>query len=82
MKPATIRIALSIALSNSWPIHQLDVKNGFLHGQLHETVYMDQPLGFRDPVHPDYVCLLKKSLYGLKQAPRACINGLLTLSPP
>lgn len=32
---------------------------------------MYQPLGFRDPVHPDYVCLLKKSLYGLKQAPRA-----------
>ncbi|PNX87084.1 NBS-containing resistance-like protein [Trifolium pratense] len=28
-------------------------------------------MGFRDPVHPDYVCLLKKSMYGLKQAPRA-----------
>ncbi|XP_019105490.2 uncharacterized mitochondrial protein AtMg00810-like [Beta vulgaris subsp. vulgaris] len=32
---------------------------------------MHQPLGYRDPVHPNYVCLLKKSLYGLKQAPRA-----------
>ena len=28
-------------------------------------------MGFRDPTHPDYVCLLRKSLYGLKQAPRA-----------
>ncbi|GAU17623.1 hypothetical protein TSUD_254980 [Trifolium subterraneum] len=71
VKPTTIRIVLTIALSKSWSIHQLDVKNAFLHGKLHETVYMHQPMGFRDSVHPDYVCLLKKSLYGLKQAPRA-----------
>jgi hypothetical protein len=32
---------------------------------------MHQPPGFRDPQHPDHVCLLRKSLYGLKQAPRA-----------
>ena len=32
---------------------------------------MHQPLGFRDPHRPDYVCRLQKSLYGLKQAPRA-----------
>ncbi|GKA99801.1 ribonuclease H-like domain-containing protein [Tanacetum coccineum] len=35
------------------------------------TVYMHQPLGFWDSIHPDYVCLLQRSLYGLKQAPRA-----------
>jgi hypothetical protein len=34
IKPATIRSVLSIVVSRSWPIHQLDVKNAFLHGHL------------------------------------------------
>ncbi|XP_022032461.1 uncharacterized mitochondrial protein AtMg00810-like [Helianthus annuus] len=71
VKPTTIRTVLSLALSQSWPIHQLDVTSAFLHGNLNETVYMYQPVGFRHRQYPDHVCLLKKSLYGLKQAPRA-----------
>ncbi|GKE47108.1 ribonuclease H-like domain-containing protein [Tanacetum coccineum] len=71
VKPATIRTVLSLAVSRQWPIHQLDVKNAFLHGHLTETVYMHQPPGFSNSAYPDYVCLLQKSLYGLKQAPRA-----------
>lgn len=70
VKPATIRVVLSIATSSSWPIHQLDVKNAFLHGDLKETVYCAQPSGFIEPNSPNHVCLLRKSLYGLKQAPR------------
>jgi len=71
VKPATVRTVLSLSLSRSWPIHQLDVKNAFLHGNLSETVYCSQPTGFEDSAHPDYVCRLNRSLYGLKQAPRA-----------
>jgi histone deacetylase 1/2 len=66
VKPTTIRVVLSIAASRSWPIHQPDVKNAFLHGHLNETVYCQQPPGFVDPAAPDNVCLLQKSLYGLK----------------
>jgi hypothetical protein len=72
VKPATVRVVLSLALSQNWPIHQLDVKNAFLHGTLTETVYCIQPTGFVDSSRPDFVCRLNKSLYGLKQAPRAC----------
>jgi hypothetical protein len=66
IKPATIRVVLSLAASRDWPIQQLDVKNAFLHGDLLEKVYAQQPAGFVSPSHPDYVCLLNKSLYGLK----------------
>ncbi|GJT19190.1 ribonuclease H-like domain-containing protein [Tanacetum coccineum] len=52
--------------STQLEVHQLDIKNVFLHGDLSETVYMHQHSGFRDFAHPDYVCLLQRSLYGLK----------------
>ncbi|KAJ9565082.1 LOW QUALITY PROTEIN: hypothetical protein OSB04_001048 [Centaurea solstitialis] len=71
VKPATIRTILPITLSNAWEVHQLDVKNTFLHGHLHETIYMHQPPGFHDQHLLNHVCLFKKSFYGLKQAPRA-----------
>jgi len=78
VKPATVRTVLSLALSQDWPIHQLDVKNAFLHGTLSETVYCSQPTGFVDTALPSHVCKLNKSLYGLKQAPRAWYSRFAT----
>ncbi|KAJ9548025.1 hypothetical protein OSB04_020568 [Centaurea solstitialis] len=71
VKPATIRTVLSISISRNWPIHQLDVKNVFLLGDLTVTVYMRQPPGYVNSSFPNHVCRLRKALYGLKQAPRA-----------
>ncbi|XP_019150526.1 PREDICTED: uncharacterized protein LOC109147319 [Ipomoea nil] len=59
-------------------ILQLDVHNAFLNGNLTETIYMRQPLGYINAQFSNHICLLKRSLYGLKQAPRAWFNRLHT----
>jgi hypothetical protein len=53
VKLATVCMVLSMVVSRSWPVHQLDVKNIFLHSTLSETVYCSQPMGFVDPTQPD-----------------------------
>uniref|UniRef100_A0A2N9H2P5 Reverse transcriptase Ty1/copia-type domain-containing protein n=1 Tax=Fagus sylvatica TaxID=28930 RepID=A0A2N9H2P5_FAGSY len=78
IKPPTVRLILSLAVSLHWPLRQLDVKNAFLHGTLKEEVYMTQPQGYIDSTHPSYVCKLQKSIYGLKQAPRAWFESFTT----
>ncbi|PKU60283.1 Retrovirus-related Pol polyprotein from transposon TNT 1-94 [Dendrobium catenatum] len=77
-KIATIRIFILIALHFNWSITQLDISNAFLHGKLHDTVFMQQPPGFQDATHPNYVCKLNKALYGLKQSPREWYATLST----
>jgi hypothetical protein len=69
-KMNSIFLVLSLASSHKWEVHQMDVKSSFLHGDLQEEIYMEQPHGY---VQNDssLVCCLKKSCYGLKKAPQA-----------
>ncbi|GJU24330.1 putative RNA-directed DNA polymerase [Tanacetum coccineum] len=76
VKSTIIQAVLSLAVTNDWPLRQLDIQNAFLHGNIKEQVYMKQPPGFIDPQRPNHVCLLHKSLYGLKQAPHAWFERL------
>ena len=76
VKAATIRLVLSISVSQGWSLRQLDVKNAFLHGVLEEEVYIKQPPSFESSATPNYICKLDKALYGLKQAPRAWYSRL------
>jgi Reverse transcriptase (RNA-dependent DNA polymerase) len=66
-KMGIMRILVSCAANFNWPLHQLDVNNVFLHGDLKEEVYMEVPPGFATPQSVGKICKLKKSLYGLKQ---------------
>lgn len=70
VKMSSIRVVLGLAASLDLEIEQMDVKTAFLHGDLEEEIYMEQPEGFRVRGKEDFVCKLNKSLYGLKQAPR------------
>ena len=48
-KMNSIRILISLAANQDWPLHQLDVKNAFLHGDLEEEVYMELPPSLKLP---------------------------------
>ena len=69
-KLTSIRFLLSIVVAYDLEIEQMDVKTAFLHGDLEEEIYMQQPDGFVVKGKEHLVCRLKRSLYGLKQSPR------------
>ena len=70
-KMMIIPVLLTVATAKGWHLHQMDVKNAFLQGELKEMVYMVQPPGFHSGVNTSAVCRLKKLLYGPNQAQSA-----------
>ena len=43
----SIRLVLAIATSKGSKVHHMDVKSAFLHGEIHEDIYMHKPEGFQ-----------------------------------
>ncbi|GKC81098.1 putative ribonuclease H-like domain-containing protein [Tanacetum coccineum] len=71
-----IRLFLAYASFMGFFVHQMDVKSALLFGTVEEEVYVTQPLGFKDPNHPDKVYKVVKALSGFHQAPRAWYETL------
>ena len=67
----SIKILLSLAAHYNYEIWQMDVKTGFLNGNLDEEIHMTQPEGFIAKNQEHMVCKLKSSIYGLKQTSRS-----------
>ena len=51
----TIRIVISLAAQKAWVIYQLDVKSAFLHGEITEEVFVEQPPGYEQKGHESKV---------------------------
>ncbi|GJR21133.1 putative ribonuclease H-like domain-containing protein [Tanacetum coccineum] len=71
-----IRLFLAFASYMGFTVYQMDVKSAFLYVTIRDEVYVQQPLGFVDPAHPNKVYKVLKSLYGLHQAPKAWYETL------
>ena len=63
VKHSSIRTFFNIVAMHDLELEQLDVKTAFLHGELEEKIYMDQPEGFIVPGKENFVCKLKKSFW-------------------
>ena len=69
-EPETFRILLATAAQKDLQLGQMDVKSAYLHSNIEEEIYLEQPQGFvkKSNSGQKLVCKLNKSIYGLKQA--------------
>ena len=71
VKMTYVWLFISLTATYNWDFHHLDIKNAFLHGDLQEEVYIEQPPGFVAQGEIGRVCRLRKPLHGFKHSPRA-----------
>ena len=76
IKPISYKAIFTLAIALDQELEQMNIKIAFLYGNVEETIYITQPIGFES--RGKYkVYKLKKALYGLKQSPRVQYNTLV-----
>ncbi|CAI5532856.1 unnamed protein product [Closterium sp. Naga37s-1] len=77
-KMTTLRVLLHIAAQRDYELHSLDFSTAFLHGSLHEEIWLRRPPGFTGSFPPGTQWSLRRPVYGLRQAPREWHDTLRT----
>ena len=72
----SFKIVFALAAIYKWSIHKIDMKSAFTQGNIHDIIYIRQPIGFEDKNHPNWVLKLNRALYGLKQSANIWFNTL------
>lgn len=70
-KLSTARVLIFLFANLDWLLHQFDVKNTFIHGDLEVEIYIDVPPRYLANFEAKIVCELQRTLYDLKQSPKA-----------
>uniref|UniRef100_A0A803PLP9 Reverse transcriptase Ty1/copia-type domain-containing protein n=1 Tax=Cannabis sativa TaxID=3483 RepID=A0A803PLP9_CANSA len=74
---------LAIVVQFDLELEQIDVKITFLHGEVEEVIFMEQPKGYEEKSVVEMVCKLQKSLgYGIKDVEYLfmCVDNMLLIS--
>ncbi|CAI7884827.1 unnamed protein product [Closterium sp. NIES-54] len=77
-KMTTIRVLLHVAAQHDYELHSLDFSTAFLHGSLHEEIWLRRPPGFTESFPAGTQWSLRRPVYGLRQAPREWHDTLRT----
>jgi len=63
-----MRLLFALAAEKDWLVDHVDIEAAFLHGDVQEEIYIEQPENFILEGSESKVCKLSKAIYGLKQA--------------
>ena len=77
-KMVRLRCLLSVAAAKGWELHQIDMHNAFLHGDLEEEVFMKMSPSFKfSDAHKVY--RLRESFYGHNNGFPSCLRNCLSM---
>ncbi|CAI7827769.1 unnamed protein product [Closterium sp. NIES-54] len=77
-KMTALGVLVHVAARRDYELHSLDFSTAFLHGSLHEGIWLRRPPGFTGSFPLGTQWSLRRLVYGLRQAPREWHDTLRT----